>query len=85
MVQKQVSSEPYQNVQLARMFLRGTTCNDSLKFPFQKKNYVFLFVHFYPELILLNLKKNPLDSKDMFLIRLIATFYRINLIFKLLF
>lgn len=58
MVQKQVSSEPYQNVQLARMFLRGTTCNDSLKFPFQKKkNYVFLFVHFYPELILLNLKK----------------------------
>lgn len=63
MVQKQVSSEPYQNVQLARMFLLGTTCNDSLKFPFQKKNYVFLFVHFYPELILLNLKKKPVRFK----------------------
>lgn len=61
MVQKQVSSEPYQNVQLARMFLLGTTCNDSLKFPFQKKKYVFL--HFYPELILLNLKKKTVRFK----------------------
>lgn len=46
MVQKQVSSEPYQNVQLARMFLRGTTCNDSLKFPFQKKKLRFSFRSF---------------------------------------
>lgn len=45
MVQKQVSSEPYQNVQLARMFLLGTTCNDSLKFPFQKKiTFFFSFI-----------------------------------------
>lgn len=46
MVQKQVSSEPYQNVQLARMFLLGTTCNDSLKFPFQKKKLLFSFRSF---------------------------------------
>lgn len=86
MVQKQVSSEPYQNVQLARMFLLGTTCNDSLKFPFQKKKitffFSFIFIHSWFFLIW---KKKPLDSKDMFQIRLIATFYRINLIFKLLF
>lgn len=87
MVQKQVSSEPYQNVQLARMFLRGTTCNDSLKFPFQKKKkitFFFSFIFIQSWFFLIWKKKKPLDSKDMFQIRLIATFYRINLIFKLL-